>query len=169
MDETNNDRNSIYEIGYLIASSIREEAVPSETDALRKIVTDSGAEVIAEDAPHRQNLAYTMRVKTVSGAYEKYDEAYFGWIKFEVGSDKIEAIKNAFEAHQSVLRVLLTSTIRENTYLGKRAAVVAAELMPKHPVSEESVRPVVVEERKPVTAATIEEMDKSIDEMVKEA
>ena len=107
-----------------------------------------------------------MRRKTVAGSYEKYDTAYFGWIKFEVGSDKIEAVKKAVELHPTVLRALLLSTVRENTYLGKRAQAIAAEFNAK-----EIIPDAVVADAKEVVAApaTIEEMDKSIDAMVKEA
>jgi ribosomal protein S6 len=150
------DRQSVYEIGYLIAASIPEEAVPAESDKVKKIINDSGASILSEEMPHRQRLAYTMRRKTVSGSYDKYDEAFFGWVKFELGSGKIEALKKAVESVPSVLRMLLITTVRENTYLGKRAPLIA-------------VRPTLaVEEKKDAPPASIEEMDKSIDEMVKE-
>ena len=166
-ETTHADNKSVYEIGYLIVTSIPEEKIPAESDAINKIITASGASMIADEAPSRIKLAYEMRKKNVSGAYEKYDEAYFGWVKFEVGSDGIEDIKKAIEKMPSVLRMLLISTVKENTYLGKRASAVAADLtLKKGPgvgKAEEK------EEKKEVTPASIEEMDKSIDEMVKEA
>ncbi len=184
MNETNNgiENSSIYEIGYLVVPSVSEEKVPEETDALRKVVTDAGAAMIAEEAPKRQRLAYEMRKKTVSGAYDKYREAYFGWFKFELGSDKIEGVKKAFEDRSASLRVLVVSTVRENTYLGKRASAVAAEFAGREETAaaERAAERVAekASDKKSVTAeepkkeaapASIEEMDKSIDEMVKEA
>ena len=167
MDETNKQGHaSIYEIGYLIASSIPEEKIPEENQTLRKIVADTTA-IIAEEAPHRESLAYPIRKKTVSGSYDSYSEAYFGWIKFEVDSDKVEAIKKSFEKHPSVIRVLLISTIRENTYLGKRASAIAASISTRGEVPATAK----VEEKKTESIqapASIEEMDKSIDKMVKE-
>ena len=112
MNDTHEDRPTVYEIGYLIATSVPEEHVPAEADKVRKIVTDAGASIIAEEIPHRERLAYTMRIKTVSGSYEKYDEAFFGWVKFELGSSKIEAIKKAVETLPSMLRMLLITTVR---------------------------------------------------------
>lgn len=154
------DKNeSVYEIGYLIASSIPEEKIPGEADAIKKIIVDSGASVISEEAPVHQQLSYTMRKKMISGVYEKYDTAYFGWIKFEVGSDKIESIKNKIEVIPSVLRMLLISTVKENTYLGKRIGTL---------VSKDSSGE-VVEETIDEVPVSIEEMDKSIDAIVKEA
>jgi ribosomal protein S6 len=166
---------SVYEIGYLIAPSVPEEKVPAEAEAVKKILGDAGAETIAEEAPHRMKLAYEMRRKTVSGSYDKYNEAYFGWIKFEVGSDVIESLKKAVEIHPSVLRMLLITTVRESTYMGKRAPAIATEIgmrkseaapmemAPKKP------KPMMVEQKIDTAPASIEEMDKSIDAMVKEA
>lgn len=155
------DRLSVYEIGYLIADSIPEEGVPAEADKIKKIISDAGSEIIAEDLPHKERLAYTIRRKTVGGTYEKYDSAYFGWVKFEVSSSKIDAIKKSIEPMPSVVRMILITTVRENTYLGKRAPAVAP-----------ATATIVQEERvvaAPVAApASIEDMDKSIDDMVKE-
>lgn len=179
MNETNNgiENSSIYEIGYLVIPSVPEEKVAEETDVLRKVVTDAGASIITEEAPKRQRLAYEMRKKTVSGAYDKYREAYFGWFKFELAPDKIDGVKKAFENRPTVLRDLVVSTVRENTYLGKRASAVAAEFAGKEEtVAAERTAERVVERKmaaaeepkKEATPASIEEMDKSIDEMVKE-
>jgi ribosomal protein S6 len=161
MDNINDDRLSVYEIGYLIVSSVPEEKVSGEADTIRKIITGAGSEIITEEAPYYQPLAYTMRKKMVSGVYEKYDAAYFGWIKFEVGSDKIEAIKNAIEIHPSILRMLLITTVRENTVLNKR--VVSVDTLTQK-LSEDTVAEV-----KETPVAVVEEMDKSIEAMVKEA
>jgi ribosomal protein S6 len=163
---TTHDEMSVYEIGYLIASSVPEEKVPEEAEAVKKIITDAGSTVITEEAPHREHLAYTISKKTVSGGYEKYDIAYFGWIKFELGSDKIEAVKKAVELVPSVLRMLLISTVRENTYLGKRAPALAPIAFA--PLAAATISGALADEKKDVAPATIEEMDKSIDNMVKE-
>ena len=167
-EATHADNLSVYEIGYLIASNVPEEKIPAEAEAVAKIISSAGSTVIASEEPHRIKLAYEMRKKNVGGSYEKYNEAYFGWIKFEVGSDTIESIKKSIEIHPSVLRMLLTATVRENTYLGKRAPAIAAEIAFKKG-SAEKVGDEVVSEKKEVAPASIEEMDKSIDEMVKEA
>ncbi len=163
MEENIKDgRIAIYEIGYLIATSIPEEKVPGEVETLKKIIVDAGATLITDEQPQITELAYEMRKKTVSGSYDTYDEAYFGWVKFELESAKIDGVKKAIEVMPNMLRMLITTTVRENTYLGKRASAAIAKAIP--------VPGVPVEEKKEVVAApaSIEEMDKSIDEMVKE-
>lgn len=157
---------SVYEIGYLIVSSIPEEKVPEEAEAVKKIITDAGSTVIAEEMPHHEHLAYVISKKTVSGGYEKYDNAYFGWVKFELGSDKVEAVKKAVELRPAILRTLLISTVRENTYLGKRAP--ALNQIAFAPTASATISGALTDDKKDVAPATIEEMDKSIDNMVKE-
>lgn len=164
MDDIHDDRLAVYEIGYLIVSSIPEEGVVAEAEKVKKIISDAGASFVADELPHKEHLAYTMRRKTVSGSYEKYDDAYFGWVKFELGSDKVEAVKAAVTVLPSVLRMLLISTVKENTYLGKRAAEVVANLTLKRAPSEGASN---LGTDKAVSPATMEEMDKSIDDMVK--
>lgn len=173
---------NVYEIGYLVASSVPEEKVPAEAEAVKSIITKAGASVIADETPHSERLAYTIRKKTVSGAYEKYDTAYFGWIKFEVASSAAEPIKKAVEVLPSVIRMLMISTIKESTYLGKRAsAALAAEFAPagkrsfgdKPERTEKApftiTKAVEDEKAAPAAPASAEEIDKSIDAMVKEA
>ena len=170
-DNVRESRASVYEIGYLLAG-IPEERVAAEADAIKGIVAANGGSMVAEEAPKRERLAYTMKKKMVSGAYDKYYEAYFGWVKFEASADKIEAITSAIEALEPVLRILAISTVREDTYLGKRAPAVAAAPMSysRRPVATAEGDAMAAATKKDDAAqpATVEEMDKSIDEMVKE-
>jgi ribosomal protein S6 len=178
-DNTIDDRMSVYEVSYLVSTKISLEKIALEAEKVKKIITDAGSEVIGEEIPHLEQLAYTIRMKTVAGSYEKNAEAYFGWIKFEVSTSKIESIKKAIETMSSIIRVLVITTVRENTYLGKRASAIAAamntrksgfeiERIPERTPEKVVPRytPIVTEEA--AVPATIEEMDKSIDEMVKE-
>jgi len=169
MNENNiDDRISVYEIGYLIAGSVTPEKVSEEEEKVKNIITKAGASVLADEAPHLEQLAYTMRVKTVSGSYEKYDKAYFGWIKFEVSSSVVESIKKTVELVPTVLRMILISTTKENTYLGKRASQIAATIMPKKAIEPGLGVGPIIDDKKDIAPISIEDMDKSIDDMVKE-
>jgi ribosomal protein S6 len=168
MDENiREDRVSVYEIGYLIAG-VPEEKVSAEADAIKGAIGGIGAAVIAEEAPRHEGLAYTIRKKNVSGSYEKYDDAYFGWVKFEAVTDKVEGLKKTIEAMPSVLRMLMITTVSENTYLGKHAPATMTAAIRK-PITLADIAP----EAGPVADAaaipvSVEEIDKSIDDMVKE-
>lgn len=166
MEENIHDGHlTTYEVGYLLSIAITEEHILAEVDKIREIITLAGASIVTEGAPHRQELSYTMRIKTVSGSYQKFDEAYFGWIKFELESSKVELVKKSIEDLPSIIRILLVTTVKENTYLGKSAPAISTGFVSKRATIE---GPVNIE-KKDVTLATLEEMDKSIDEMVKEA
>lgn len=166
MKDKHEDRIAVYEIGYLIASSIPEEKIGMEADSVKKIISDSGASIISEGAPESRNLAYTIRRKTVAGSYEKYDTAYFGWVKFELGSSLIENVKKSVEIIPSVIRVLVITTVRDNTYLGKHAPSISQKVGDGEKVADVGIGSDVQVDATPATA---EEIDKSIDAMVKEA
>ncbi len=156
------DRQQVYEIGYLLVSSIPEEKVASEVTSLKEILSKKGAEFIGEEAPELRTLAYTM-IKKIGTSNIRFTQGYFGWFKFELSAKDIESVKKSFEENPSMLRSLVITTIRENTYLGKKAPV--ATIIKE----EEIVVAEVVASEVPVVPASVEEMDKSIDEMVKEA
>jgi ribosomal protein S6 len=153
------DMMKVYEIGYLLVSSIPQEKVADIVTSLKGAITKKGGSIIAEGEPEFTALAYTM-LKKVGPINHRFDEAYFGWVKFELSTSAIEAIKKTFEENENTLRTLIITTIKDATYLGKKAAAI---------VRSEDVAPVVTAEAvaEAVVAAPTEEIDKSIDEMVK--
>ncbi len=159
------DALKVYEIGYHLVSSLPREKVADVATALKNVLSKKGASIIGEEAPELIPLSYTM-IKKIGTANHRFDQAFFGWVKFELSTKEIEEVKKTFDIHPDVLRYLLITTVKENTYLGKKAPVApgliadAVEGVPAEVVAPEAP----VEDK-----ATIEEMDKSIDEMVKEA
>lgn len=119
------DGPKVYEIGYLLVSSIPEEKVGPKVEELKSIIASKKAEMIAEEAPVLETLAYTM-VKKIGSANRRFTEGYFGWIKFAIEPSLIVSIKEKFDADEEVLRFLLITTPREATYLGKRAPTAAS-------------------------------------------
>jgi ribosomal protein S6 len=119
--ETENKKEGlkVYEIGYHIVPSIPEEKVPAEADAIKALLAKYKAELIAEEAPKLKPLAYQM-VKNAGIVRGKFNDAYFGWVKFETGAEEIVKIKEAFDANDHMLRYLLITTVRENTMVGSK-------------------------------------------------
>lgn len=151
------DRMEVYEIGYLLVSSIPPEKVATEVETLKGVLSKKDAVVIAEEAPELRGLSYEM-TKKIGASNQRFDEGYFGWIKFEMAAKSIESVKKAFEENPNMLRMLLITTVKEQTYLGKKAPVLEA------PVAAEPTEVPVA-----VAPVSVEEIDKSIDAMVKEA
>jgi len=166
MTEKNHDNvKKVYEIGYLLISSVPKEKVATVVTTLKDVLSKKGAEMIGEEAPELIQLAYTM-IKKIGTSNQRFDEGYFGWVKFALSQKEIEDVKKSFESHPDMLRTLVITTVRENTYLGKKAPtaeiVAAPEVVAEVPAEVQGTEPT---EEKAVT----EDMDKSIDEMVKGA
>ncbi len=151
------DSLKVYEIGYLLISSIPKEKVEETVESLKKILIDKGASILSMESAELIPILYTME-KKIGGTNHSFDQGYFGWFKFEISSSEIESIKKTFEVHTDMLRMLLINTVKENTYLGKKIAI-AKVFSPDN--TEDN--PIITEK------SSIEDMDKSIDEMVKEA
>lgn len=157
--------SKVYEIGYLLVPSLPLEKVGEQVSALAAILEKHSAVVITEEAPTLIPLAYEM---------DGRDQGYFGWIKFYCSPSVIEEIRKSFDQNPNTLRTLAISTVREKTYLGKRAkSDNKAEEKPAQTVSfdeaKSSVELIVAVPAAPMTAAEITAVDKSIDEMVKGA
>ncbi len=159
------DKMQVYEIGYMLISSIPEEKVTAEVAKLKDSLLKKGAEFLGEEAAELKTLAYQM-TKKIGPTHHRFDTGYFGWFKFELPAKEIEGIKKSFEENPHMLRMLLITTVRENTYLGKKSPVLMSEV-PVEPTVESGVE--LSGEAVVVPKASVEEMDKSIDAMVKEA
>jgi len=115
-----------------------------------------------------------MEKSSGGGAHQRFDRGYFGWIKFSCSPSAIEEIRKSFEQNQYVLRTLAISTIKESTYLGKRAKF---ESKPENKIEEKQANPAENmakhgSESKPaasLTNAEIAAVDKELDEIVKGA
>lgn len=113
----------VYELSYLISSAVPQEKVVAEKEKIGEILTKIEAVTIAGEDPEFRDLAYEIKRK-VGAKNERFTQAYFGWVKFEAAPDKMDALKKSVESLDSVIRYLLVTTIRENTYLGKKASPV---------------------------------------------
>ncbi len=165
------DKVQIYEIGYLLIPSIPEEKVTSEVAVLKGILSKKGAEFIADEAPELRTLAYSM-TKKIGASNNKFEQAYFGWFKFELSTKETESVKKAFDENPHMLRMLFITTVKEGTYLGKKslsASLSKVEETITEPVSSKTEEVADTVSDIPAAPISVEEIDKSIDEMVKEA
>lgn len=148
MSETN---KKVYELGYHILPTVSEGNLSKEVEAIKSKITDLGGEFISEAAPQNTALAYEI-VKEISNKNHKFNNAYFGWIKFEVEAEKIESLKEEMEKNLNVLRFIIIKTVRENTLATIK-------------IAHKGSRKVTKEDTKPMDEA---EVDKKIDEIVED-
>ncbi len=153
------DGRPIYEIGYHLVPTLDEVAVASAVEGLRSELAKGGAEIISEGAPEKFVLAYTVE-RAATGKREKYNESYFGWVKFAVEKESIPAFESYLRNTNEIFRHLLIETVREDVTVAPRRAVFTSDRLEgetiKKPAAEPEAKTVVSEE----------ELDKSIDALV---
>jgi ribosomal protein S6 len=158
-DTHNKEDFQVYELGYLFVPSLTEDKVEEEVKTLHTLVTSLGASIISSENPLYIDLAYAI-TKHVGATRHKYNKAYIGWVKFEMTPEHVVALKKELDLSSSILRYLITKTVRENTLLNGKMVFQVEE-------PEADLKEVISEvvEGEDVSLGE-EELDKSIDELV---
>ncbi len=145
------EKSTVYEMGFLIIPAVIEGKVPEIVSSLKSVVEGNGGSLISEGQPVLKPISYEM-FKMVDSKKQKYSQAYFGWIKFELDSSKISEIKKSAEKIPEVLRFLLIKTVKENTMYSSKVLTKREKPSKKTgPTAEKSSN---------------EEIDKSIEKLV---
>ena len=155
--EAKDSDSKVYEIGYLLVPTIKEEDIPVVYGNLKELVSSHGGEVIMDEMPKMINLAYPMQ-KIVSNVRNKFTTAYFGWTKFVMDPVQILEVKKILDLDPNFIRFLVLKTVRENTIAAKR--FVRGETY-KRPTAKKPTDTDV-----PAAPINKEEIDKEIDAMV---
>ena|SRR3989339_633586 len=179
MDHNEHTEPRVYELGYHLVPTLAEEQIPEASGAVRGMIERISKDIIAEELPVFIDLAYQI-VKTVEHKNKRFDDAYFGWIKFEASPESIAALEEELKKDDNVLRYLVVKTLREETFLSKKFPSSNAKAreteMPAEAVEEEVAesaesadsRPdaIAAEEAPATPAASEDALDKAIEELV---
>lgn len=152
------DTMTVYEVSYLLLPSIASEQAPSKAEGLKDMLVSAGGEIISLEAPILIDLAYPM-TKVVQTVRHKVNSGYFGWIKFEIEKEGIEAVKKALDNKEEILRYIIVKTVRENTLLNGKMMFKKEEIKSQ---GEDALSDIPEIEKEIVP----EELDKSIDDLV---
>jgi ribosomal protein S6 len=163
-DSENNSENNakqninerVYELGYLLVPTIAEEDVSVIYGNLKELVSTFGGVVISDEMPKTIQLAYQM-VKVVSNIRNKFNTAYFGWVKFTMDSEKVLELKKKLDLDPNIIRFLILKTVKENTIAAKR--YVRGDIHKKPKAAKEDTD-------EPALPINKEEIDKEIDAMI---
>ena len=155
------DTLTVYEVSYLLLPSLATEQVPSNAALLKEMLTSAGGAIISDENPILIDLAYPM-VKVVQTLRHKATSGYFGWIKFEIASEGIEAVKKSLDGNDKILRYLIIKTVRENTLLEGKMKLRKEDSVKRQAEGADEVSLEISPEKE--TAP--EELDKSIDDLV---
>ncbi len=146
--------SQVYELGYLLVPTLSEGEVPSYFTSLKDMIASFAGEFISEEMPRMMPLAYEM-TKVISNVNNRFNDAYFGWIKFEMTTENVINLKAKLDLETNIIRFLITKTVRENTIAQKKFNT--KESLRKRTKKEDN------EEVAPINE---EEVDKEIEKMV---
>ena len=118
----------VYEISFIFDNKLDEETALEKSNALKQSIATLGGSFISEEAPYMRELAYEM-IRVVNNVNVRFNEGYFGWIKFEMSADAVRGFEKALKADEQIVRYLVVKTVRENTVFTKRAPVIKAEVL----------------------------------------
>ncbi len=152
----------VYEASYLLLPFITEEDVPREVGRVKEHVSLSGGMIFSEEEPKLIKLAYPM-VKVIANKNTKFDNAYFGWVKFEGEPESIAKIKKALENNENVLRFLILKTTKESIVARKPFPFAVKSKPISTPVPKEEAKPKATEAPQEINEV---ELDKTIDDLV---
>lgn len=98
--------NNEYEISFIVDPAIVEADMPEYVGKLTELIEKNSGKVSYSETPRLRNLAYTIE-KAQGGKRTKFNQGYFGYIRFEAEPGKIEEIGKAVSALKFVVRSLL--------------------------------------------------------------
>jgi ribosomal protein S6 len=157
LEEVEGTDSRVYEVGYLLVPTLKEEEVPAIYGNLKELISSLDGQVVSDEMPVSIGLAYTMQ-KVIQNVHHKYDTAYFGWVKFFMDPEKVLELKKKLDLDVNVIRFLILKTVKENTIASKRF------------VKDMTRRKTQIvgknEEKKEEEIVNKEEIDKEIDAMV---
>jgi len=153
----------VYEVGYHVLPTVKEEDVESVVAGIRAFIEKAGGSFIAEGAPVSTKLAYTMFVSN-EGKRTGYDRAYFGWIKCEMDGAAAYELATKLEADAQILRSIIFKTVREDTRAAARHSVLR-EVKRGETIKS---KPEKGAEQQVAGEVSEEQLDKSIDELLEE-
>ncbi len=118
----------VYEISFIFDNKLDEAAALKKAETLKQSIATLGGSFISEEAPYMRELAYEM-IKVQNNINVRFNEGYFGWIKFSLDGDKVKELEKGLKVDEEIVRYLVVRTVAENTVYTKRAPVIKAEAL----------------------------------------
>lgn len=100
------DEVSSYEFAFHILPTVAEGEVPETLSQIKAHITNCGGEIFDEEQPERIDLVYPV-VKHLEGKNRRFNSSYFGWVRFRLQGEKLEALQEELRSESQILRFLL--------------------------------------------------------------
>ncbi|MCK4386716.1 MAG: 30S ribosomal protein S6 [Candidatus Pacebacteria bacterium] len=97
---------AVYELGYLLAPTIPNDEILSEIANLKSILEKQESIFLSGAEPKLIKLAYPI-TKIINGEKRIFETAYFAWMKFEIGKEKLAGLNKELDGFKHLLRYLL--------------------------------------------------------------
>lgn len=149
----------IYELAYLFIPLLAEETLAVSYGNLKALLEKHGATFITEEAPKMIELAYQMS-RIIENKKTWFDNAYFGWVKFEIEPSAIAEIEEVLKRDEQIIRYMTLKTVRDNTIASKKPIREYRKRSPEKSEEEGDATP--------APEMNKEEVDKQIDALVTE-
>ncbi len=105
---------TVYEIGMLINPNLSQQGAEKTIQNVKNILDKNSASVISEGEIVEIDLAYQIITK-IASKNERFNEAFFSWIKLETEAQNIQKIKEEIDKIKSeIFRFLITKTVRDD-------------------------------------------------------
>lgn len=153
LHEENEVVTRVYEAGYTIVPTVKEEDVEKVVTSIRSEIEKLGGTFIAEGAPSLVKLSYAMD-KREGERLVGYDRGYFGWLKFEASTDSAAKLMTVLNANKEILRSIVFKTLREDTRAKFKAPTLRE--VKRTDTIKSAPRAVASEEKEAVSEADLE-------------
>jgi len=129
--------NTVYEIGMLINPDLSQQGAEKTVENIKDILTKNSASVISEGEIVEIDLAYQVITK-IASKNERFNEALFTWVKFEVAPSKAQDIKAEVDKIKAeVFRYLIIKTVRDDEETDKFTSEDSEEVEEKNTNEDE--------------------------------
>ncbi|MBI3631922.1 MAG: 30S ribosomal protein S6 [Candidatus Vogelbacteria bacterium] len=142
----------LYEVGYLLIPLIPEDRLADEVNVLRSYIETANGFIIGEDQPKMRRLAYTIKQRGMASKKIRFEDAYFGWIRFQASASDVLVINDALDKNDKVLRYILIKPVKDTPRIQR----VMNAVKPKVEVIKKEKR----------TQLSDQELDKEIDQLL---
>ncbi len=123
----NDTTKRLYEVGYLIIPLIPEDKVADEVNMLRSHIENAGGFIESEEQPKMRKLAYEIRQRGISSKKARFEDAYFGSMRFKATSDAVVTIQEAFDKNDKILRFLIIKPVKDSPRVMRTGAPAKAK------------------------------------------
>jgi ribosomal protein S6 len=113
-----------YELSFILVPTVPESEVDQKVAELKNAITALEGTIGAEGTTEFIDLAYRIE-KNVKSKKMKWNQGYFGWMKFTAAPEALEALKKVLDGNLELMRYMLIKTSAENLVQFKKPKVEA--------------------------------------------